>query len=73
MVTRIKVLNIDESEEGSNSAAVASSITTPTPMSAVNNIPRSGLPPFAQFIRTASSKSCRRMEEMVSKIRKSVD
>ncbi|CAB4041803.1 PREDICTED: uncharacterized protein K02A2.6-like [Paramuricea clavata] len=37
---------MDESEEGSNSAAVTSSTTTPTPMSAVNNIPRSGLPPF---------------------------
>jgi hypothetical protein len=40
---------MDEPEEGSNSAAVTSSPTTPTPMSAINNIPRSGLPPFAPF------------------------
>ena len=40
---------MDESEEGSNSAAVTSSTTMPTPMSAVNNIPQSGLPPFAPF------------------------
>jgi hypothetical protein len=40
---------MDELEEGSNSAAVTSSPTTPTPMSAINNIPRSGLPPFAPF------------------------
>jgi hypothetical protein len=40
---------MDESEEGSNSAAVTSLTTTPTPMSAVNNICPSGLPPFAPF------------------------